>query len=109
MVLIGKAVVSPQFTEYQELYLFLLVTEVKGFPDEYSVDSNKHKIVCKNVKRDSTGIQNQFTSACDILLRMTSSLLVKPVLRKSCSPFCIGSSAVNPMVLNLTVSFNVIG
>lgn len=47
MVLIGKAVVLPQFTEYQVLYLCIFVTEVKGFPDESSVNYNVHKIVCK--------------------------------------------------------------
>jgi hypothetical protein len=61
MVLIGKAVVLPQFTEYQVLYLCLFVTEVKGFLDE-SLNYNVHQIVCKNLKRDSTGIQSQLTS-----------------------------------------------
>lgn len=38
MVLIRKAVVLPQFTEYQVLYLCVFATEVKGFPDESSVN-----------------------------------------------------------------------
>lgn len=122
MVLTGKAVVLPQFTGYQVLYLCLFATEVKEFSDESSVNYNVHKIVCKNVKRDSPGIQYHLTSTCDILLRMTpclhiillfndrkltSCVLVKPKLRESCSPFCVKSSAVNPMVLDLTVYFNV--